>query len=271
MRLGISSYAYNWLAGVPGFPQPAQPLTPEALLSKAADLGVRVVQIADNLPLGLLSSDRMGSLAERASQLGIQLEVGTSGIEPEHLQTYLEVALRLRSPLLRVVIDTETSQPTLDEIVDSFHQSLPAFTAAGVWLAIENHDRLPAASLVHILERCRGHQLAVCLDTANSVACGEDVSTLLRALGPWIINMHLKDYCVGRLPHKKGFLIEGCPAGGGVLDIPQLLSDISRFGRDPNIVLELWSSPEATVDQSIAKEELWIQQSIRYLRQYLTD
>jgi 3-oxoisoapionate decarboxylase len=269
MRLGVSSYTYNWSVGVPGFPQPAQPLTAEALLQKAADLGVQVVQIADNLPLHALSATQIDSLANRATQLAIAIEVGTAGIEPDHLQTYLNLALRLRSPLVRVVIDTESSQPTLDEIVDSLHQSLPAFTAAGVWLAIENHDRLPAASLAHIIERCRGHHLGICLDTANSLGCGEDISTLLRTLGPWIINVHIKDYCPRRLPHKKGFIIEGCPAGSGVLDIPHLLSDISHFGRDPNIVLELWQSPDATIDQTIAKEDAWANQSLHYLRQYI--
>jgi 3-oxoisoapionate decarboxylase len=270
MRLGLSSYAYNWSVGVPGFPHPAQPLTAEGLLQKAADLGVHVVQIADNLPLHALNSAQIDALAARAADLNIDLEIGTCGIDPTHLQSYLQLALRLRSPLVRVVIDTDTSQPTLDQIVDLLHESLPAFTTAGISLAVENHDRLPAASLAHIIERCRGHHLGICLDTANSLGCGEDVSTLLRTLGPWIINVHLKDYRARRLPHKKGFLIEGCPAGSGVLDIPQLLAAISHFGRDPNIILELWSSPESILDQTLATEESWTRQSIHYLRQYIS-
>jgi len=269
MRLGLSSYTYNWAVGVPNFPQPKQPLTAEALLQKAADQGVHLVQIADNLPLHALSSAQLDALASRANELSVVVEVGAVGIASDHLERYLRLAVRFRSPLVRVVIDTPDSQPTLDEIVELLHQSLPAFTAAGVWLAIENHDRLPAASLAHVIERCRGHHLGICLDTANSLGCGEDVSTLLRTLGPWIINVHIKDYCARRLPHNKGFLIEGCPAGSGILDIPQLLSDIARFGRDPNVILELWQSPDANIDETLAKEELWTHQSLHYLRQYL--
>ena len=55
MRLGISSFTYVWSVGVPGFFAPSQPLAPGGLLEKAVQLGVRVVQIADNLPLDRLT------------------------------------------------------------------------------------------------------------------------------------------------------------------------------------------------------------------------
>jgi sugar phosphate isomerase/epimerase len=271
MRLGISSYTYVWSVGVPGYPQPQQPLTAEGLLEKATELGVGVVQIADNLPLDRLNAKELDRLASRAAERDIRLEVGTSGIVPDHLRTYLALAVKLRSSLVRVVIDTDSSQPTPDEIVTSLHEILPAFSRAEIWLALENHDRFTAASLAQIIERCRGHKLGICLDTANSIGCGEDLSTLLRTLGPWIVNVHVKDYCARRLPHKKGFFVEGCPAGSGILDIPQLLADVSRFGHDPNAILELWPPPESTIEGSIAKEEAWTRDSIRYLRQFISE
>src|SRR5262245_3197379 len=268
MHLGLSSYTFNWSVGVPGYPLPPTPLTADGLLRKATDLGVSFVQIADNLPLHKLSAAQLDALANLAAELGISLEVGTAGIAPEHLRTYLQLAIRLRSPFVRVVIDTASSEPTPDEVVDALHQVLLDYSRADVWLAIENHDRFHAATLAQIIERCRGHNVGICLDTANSIGCGEDVSTLLRTLGPWIINLHIKDYCAPRLPHKKGFTIEGCPAGQGILDIPQLLADINRFGRDPNAILELWPAPEPTIEQTIAKELDWTTQSLHYLRQF---
>jgi len=271
MRLGISSYTFVWSVGVPGYPQPREPLTAEGLLHKAAELGVGVVQIADNLPLHRLSSKQVDALAGLAGEMGISMEVGTSGIGPEHLRTYVKLAERLQSPIVRVVIDTADSEPTIDEVVESLHQVLLDFSRANVHLAIENHDRFTAAMLAQIIERCRGHNVGICLDTANSIGCGEDVSTLLRTLGPWIVNVHMKDYCAPRLPHKKGFIIEGCPAGQGILDIPQLLNDVSRFGRDPNVILELWPAPEPTIEQSMAKENEWTHESVRYLRQFIAN
>jgi sugar phosphate isomerase/epimerase len=270
MRLGVSSHTFVWAVGVPGFPQPARPLSASGLLDRAAELGVRVVQIADNLPLDRLPQAELQSLAAKAGDLGIDLEVGTCGIQPQHLLNYLRLATVLRSPLMRVVIDTEEDQPPEDAVVRSLRQVLPQYEQAGVTLAIENHDRFPAASLAGILQRCESPRVGVCLDTANSLGCGEDLHTVLRTLGRWVVNLHIKDFAVTRLPHKKGFVVEGRPAGAGQLDIPGLLAELKALGREANAILELWPPPEPTSEASIAKEAAWTRQSIDYLRRYIT-
>jgi len=271
VRLGISSYTLVWSVGVPGFPQPAKPLSAIDLINIAADLRVNVVQIADNMPLHEVPRSVIDDLANHAQDRRISLEVGTCGTQPAHLLKYLNLAAQLKSPILRVVIDTDIEQPTIDDVIRAFREVLPRFQQAGVCLAIENHDRFPAASLAHIINRCGGHGLGICLDTANSLGCGEDIHTLLRVVGPWIVNVHLKDFRVTRLPHKKGFSVEGAPAGQGALDVPQLLNDLQTINRDLSVILELWPPPEPTIDQSISKENAWTQQSIAYLRQFIAD
>jgi len=271
MRLGISGYTFVWSVGVPGYPQPKEPLTVAGLLTKATELGVKVVQIADNLALDRLSIAEIDELASQARDKKLQLEVGTCGIEREHLHTYLKLAIRLRSPLVRVVMDTDSCQPSPSEVIASLQAVLPEFALANVRLAIENHDRFPARTLAEILERCASPYLGICLDTANSLGCGEDVHTVLSVLRPHIINVHLKDFSVARLPHKKGFLVEGCAAGQGVLEIPVLIAELRKLERELSVILEQWPAPEATIEQSIAKEEAWTRQSITYLRQFISD
>ena len=97
MRLGIGSYTYVWAVGVPGYPQPTEPMTPASLLRTAVELGVRVVQIADNMPLHRLSALDLDDLVNQADRAGIALEVGTAGIEPGNLHEYLRVAVKLKS------------------------------------------------------------------------------------------------------------------------------------------------------------------------------
>jgi sugar phosphate isomerase/epimerase len=271
MRLGISSYTYVWAVGVPGYVPPKQTLTAAGLLAKAAELGVSVVQIADNLPLDRMPSVEIDELAAMARDYELQLEVGTCGGEPDHLRAYLNLAVQLRSPLVRVVIDTDVYHPSPNEVVASLQEVLPEFAAANVRLAIENHDRFPAGTLADILERCASPYLGICLDTANSLGCGEDVHSVVNVLRPHIINAHIKDFCVSRLPHKKGFLVEGCPAGHGVLEIPALIADLRMLQLELSVILELWPSPEATIERSIAKEEAWATESIYYLRQFIPD
>ena len=161
MKLGISSYTFTWAIGVPGHP-PAHPMSAFGLLDKAQDLGVGVVQIADNLPLHALSSEEIAALAARADAAGVAIEVGTRGIAPDHLRTYLHLALRLGSPILRVVMDTAAQHPTPDEVVATVKAFVPALEAAGVTLAIENHDRFASAKLVEILRRIDGANVGVC-------------------------------------------------------------------------------------------------------------
>jgi sugar phosphate isomerase/epimerase len=268
MRLGISSYTFVWAVGVPGYPQPARPLTVDGLLDKAADLGVKVVQIADNLPLHQLSPGELDRLAERASKQGVDLEVGTAGLVPDHLQQYLSIAVRLHSPFLRVVIDSEDSQPSPYAAAQMLEDVLPEFRRAGVCLAIENHDRFPASVLAALLKRA-GEGVGICLDTANSLACGEDVHSVLRVLAPWVVNVHIKDFFVQRLPHKKGFVVEGRKAGCGALNIAAVIDELRAAGGDPNLILELWPPPESTIEESIAKEDAWARESIAYLRDFV--
>lgn len=270
MRLGIGSYTYVWAVGVSGYPAPSRPLTATQLLGRADELGVRVVQIADNLPLDALPDRELDALVREAGRRGIALEAGTRGIHPDHLRRYLSLAVRLKSPILRTVIDTPDHEPTPDEVVDLLRSVLPDFARAGVCLAIENHDRFPAAILAGILERVGG-SVGICLDTANSIGCLESLDSLLGRLGQWIVNLHIKDYRIFRPPHQKGFVVEGCPAGQGQLDIAELLSAVRATGRDMNAIVELWPAPESTVLASVAKEETWARESVRYLRQFIPD
>jgi sugar phosphate isomerase/epimerase len=271
MRLGISSYTFVWAAGVPGYESPRTPLTRHQLLQIALGLGVHVVQIADNMPLDRLSATEVNRLAAHARELNLSLEAGTCGFEPDHLQRYLELAVRLSSPILRVVMDSRDHHITPDQAVPTLKKILPAFEQANVVLAIENHDRLRAKQLAEIIERANSTALGICLDTANSLGCGEDVFTVLHTLAPWIVNVHIKDFIAVRLPHKKGFTIEGCPAGQGALDLPTLFAELHHLPHDPNIILELWPPPENNLDATIAKESAWTQQSIGELRKYIPD
>ena len=63
MKPGISSYTYTWAIGVPGN-EPENPMTIFPLMEKAAELEVRVVQVADNLPLDEFSDTELRKIRE---------------------------------------------------------------------------------------------------------------------------------------------------------------------------------------------------------------
>ena len=266
MKLGISTYTYTWSIGVPG-QMPAEPVSARALLQQAANLQVDVLQMADNLPLHALPPAELDEFVTRAEQLGIAVEVGTRGIAPDHLRAYLALAQRLHSPILRVVVDSPNHHPAPREVVEILSPLRPAFEAAGVVLAIENHDRFTSPTLAGIIEKLGREWTGVCLDTVNSFGALEGPETVVETLGPLTVNLHVKDFTIFRASHRMGFTIEGRPAGQGRLDLPWLLGRLRAFGRDPNAILELWTPPEATLPETIAKEQKWAELSIAYLQE----
>jgi sugar phosphate isomerase/epimerase len=270
MRLGISSWTFTWAIGVPGHP-PEHPVNASGLLDKAAELGVHLVQIADNLPLDQLSPPQLDAFGKRAAELDVSLEVGTRGIGHDHLRTYLQLAERLRSPILRVVIDTADHHPDADEVVDIIKAIIPEFERAGVCLAIENHDRFKAKTLAGIIERIGSRCVGICLDTVNSFGALEGPEVVLKVLGPLVVNLHVKDFAIFRAGHLMGFIVEGRPAGRGRLNVPWLLEELHGLGKDPNAILELWTPPEETLSATIAKEEAWAVASVEYLRTLIPD
>jgi len=270
MRLGVSSYTFTWAVGVPGR-IPARPMDALGLLGKAAALGVRVVQIADNLPLEFLGPAEFDALAARSRQLGVGIEVGMRGSQPRRLETHLEIARRLDAPLLRVLVDGADDQPSPDEVTRRLAGLLPRLQKAGIRLAIENHDRFSAAAFREILERLASPWVGLCLDTVNSFGALEGPEVVVRTLAPWVLNLHVKDFCISRADHQMGFTIAGTPAGRGRLDVPWLLGQLRAAGRDPNAILELWTPPEPALEATIAKEDAWATESIAYLRTLIKD
>ena len=270
MKLGIGTYAYAWAIGVNVYPPP-QPMSALDFLRRCAEHGVKLVQIADNLPLDKLSVAELDALLAEAQQLGIAIEVGTRGIQPDHLRTYLQIAQRCQSPILRVVVDTRDHHPESDEIVDILRGIMPEFEQAGVTLAVENHDRFKARTLVEILKAVDSPHIGICLDTVNSFGALEGPDVVVEILGPYVVNLHVKDFAIRRVDHNMGFVLEGRPAGSGMLDVPHLLNLPTDFGRDFNAILEVWPAPEADIVETIRKEEAWVGESIRYLRTLIAD
>jgi len=270
MRLGISSFTYTWAVGVPGHP-PERPMDVPGLIDRAQSLGVHVLQIADNLPLHRLSPAQLDGLERLAAELKLALEVGTRGIAPPHLRTYLSLARQLKSPILRVVIDTTDHRPGEDEIVALLREVVPEFEQAGVCLAIENHDRFKARALARVIARVASDCVGICLDTANSLGAQEGPEAVLDALGPLVVNLHVKDIAIFRASHQMGFRVEGRPAGQGQLNVPWLLQVLRDLGRDVNAIVELWTPPEETLTATIAKESAWADASVAYLRTLIPD
>jgi len=267
VKLGISSYTFGWTVGVPGH-APAHPLDESGLLDKCRELGVKLLQIGDNLPLHEFDDGRLLRLASRAEREGVELEVGARRLTIERVSQYADIARRLHARLLRFVIDDFDYHPAEDEVVTVLQKS--AAFIGGLTLGLENHDRFSCLTLSRLLEAAADPRIGICLDTANSLGAGECIDRVTDVLGQHTVNLHIKDFVVERLPHRMGFTVRGRPAGDGLLNIPRLVEQVSSWNKCKSAVLELWTPPQSTLEQTIARESAWAVQSIHYLKRFFS-
>lgn len=266
MDAGISSYTFTWAIGVPG-QEPLRCMSVFDLIQKAADFEVPVVQIADNLPLHRLPDEQIREIGRFATERNIRIEPGARKMTNEMLNRYLEVAVQLNAPLIRFVIDGPDFQPSLSDVHRIIRRALSALEEKGVVLAIENHDRFRAREFAAMVEKAASSQVGICLDTVNSMGAGEGLETVIGLLAPLAVNLHLKEFCVERVFHKMGFVIEGKPLGKGMLPVGDLLAKVSP--RCQSAILEQWTPPEVTIEATIRKEADWAVESIDYLKSIL--
>ncbi|HEY1902761.1 MAG TPA: TIM barrel protein [Terracidiphilus sp.] len=235
------------------------------MLERAAALKVGVVQIADNLALHKLDPMERREAREQAAALGLSIEVGTRGVEPSHLLDYLDIALEFGAVLVRTLTHDAHSQPNLEQAEEWLRQVLPQFENAGVTLGLENYEKHSCSELCALLQRIESRNLGICLDTVNSLGCLETPVDVVRILGPFTVNLHVKDFSIGRVPQMMGFAVSGAPAGTGRLEIPWLLKELSKQS-NISAVLEQWPPLRESIEATIANESDWAEQGIEYLR-----
>lgn len=231
-RFGVGSYTWPWEAR-------AGTLTAKLVAERAVSAGFDTVQLCDNIPLtGLRPEDFPPDLT---------VELGTRGLAS--LPDALKLAEKLRSPLLRLVIDAHAHEPEPGEIVETVRGFLPALESQGCTLALENHDRLSARTLAEIVVSLDSPFVGICLDTANSLGAGEGLETVLSHLAERAVCLHLKDIQVRRVSHLMGFDVLGCEPGTGLIDFTETLARTTP--RCQSVILEQWP-PEPSVESAWA-------------------
>ncbi len=268
MKLGIGTYAYMWSIGFPGA-QPSAPMDAIELLRRAHELGVRVVQFGPNLPLSEVGGNQLRAIVDYARDAHIELEVGTRGLNAQHLRSQLELAARLDCKLVRTVPELDDgSVPSHAAMVDCLGKIIPDLERHRIRLALENGN-LPAQDLADTLDALASPWLGVTLDTANSLAIPEGTRQIVKTLARHTMCFHVKDFVVQRVWHRMGFVVEGRPAGQGQMDLPWILQELNSARADANAILELWPPQQADIQATTALEQEWAEESIRFLRQYI--
>ncbi len=260
--LGLSTYAYFWRASdrVP------DPLSLETMLRETALAGLDVFQICDHPAIERRSARELAELRALAADLGIALELGTRGTRREVLERHLELALALDARLVRSMWTAGDDRPDAAETERRLRAILPAYSDAGVTLALETYEQVPSRDLVALVETIASPRLGICLDPANTVANLEDPLAVAERCAPYTVDWHVKDFAFTRQEGWVGFSLVGAPLGEGRLDYARVRELVRPEERGVAQVVELWLPWQGDAVATVATERAWTDTTIRYLR-----
>lgn len=232
MKLGLDSYSYHYAAGLWEFtPRENAPMTALHFLRKAAELGLDGVHLCDPRHLDSLEYGYVTGLREKADALGLFVELGTEGTNPDHLQNMVRAAHVLGSPLVRTTLGRsrpegkQALEALLDGAAAELEQVLPVCERYGIGLALEPQGEVRSGELRGLVERLGSRWVGVCLNTGEPLATLEDPVESAEALAPVVRTLHLTDYQVAAT--SSGFMLVGCALGEGVVDLGRILDLLS--------------------------------------------
>lgn len=261
--IGTGSYAYFWRWSS----RVDEPWSLAAQLADTAELGGAVFQICDYPPLLELDVAGLREVRRLADDLGLRLELGTKGVQCEHLARFLALADALGATLVRSMLFTPESRPTLAEADAELREVLPAYEAAGVTLALETYEQVATGDLVTLVETIGSDRLGICLDPANSVAALEHPADVVERCAPYTASIHVKDFAFTRRDGWVGFTLEGARFGEGLLDYDQLDRAVRPDERSITRIVEHWLPWQGDAATTIRMEDDWTRATLAGLKE----
>ena len=261
MAIGLSTYAFfwRWSSAAP------RPLSLPEMLDETAALGAGVFQICDYPAIESMTAAELRAVREHAAALGVTLELGTRGITAERLGRYRELAAALDVRFVRSMLRTKDHQPSTAEAVALLRAELPRYRDQGLTLGLETYEQVATADLVEVVGAVDSPWLGVCLDPGNCVARLETPDSVIAAVAPYVVNMHVKDFAFTRADGWVGFSLTGCRLGQGLLDYDGMVRAVRPEERGISQVVEHWLPRTDSIEETCQTERDWTRHSAEFL------
>jgi 3-oxoisoapionate decarboxylase len=260
--IGLGTYAFFWQHSdrVP------EPLSLRGAFEATRAMDVGLFQICDHAPLEAMSDRQLADAAAAARGAGLEIELGTKGIEPARLDRFLRLAEAFDARLVRSMVTGPDSRPDPAEARAWLRGALPAYEASGVSLALETYEQVATADLVALVEDVASPALGICLDPANVVARLESPRATVELTAPHVRDVHVKDFAFARQEGWVGFTYSGAPMGEGLHDYPHLLETVRPRERGVNEIVEHWLPWQGDPETTVRTEREWTRRTVEYLR-----
>lgn len=248
MSIGLSTYSIPISCGIMRRDNIGvkQPLNAFGQARLAAEHGLATIEIPLTGMLPDLTPATIDRLRDTLKDFGLGLVVDTGVVDKPTLEQILPLAARAGAHIVRATLSTilEGARTTipggwqahLGDIRQRILSVVPTLESHNLVLALENHQDATSAELVELCRTC-GPTIGVTLDVANPLAVAEDILQFTSRVGPYIRNVHLKDYRI--YPSPSGFRLVRCALGDGVVPFPELLRLLAQIAPDAPQHIEL--------------------------------
>ena len=260
--IGLGSYSFFWEQSDTN----PSPLSLIGAFEQTRALDVSLFQICDYAPLETMSEAEIREAARVAHELGIRIQLGTKGLEPDRLRRFLRLADAFGADLVRSMVSGPHWSPTHSEARDALNQVHTEYTGAGVTLALETYEQISTPELVSLVTAVDGGWLGICLDPANVVARLEDPRTCVEVCAPHVRNIHVKDFAFHRQAGYVGFSYSGERMGEGLHDYSHLRETVRPQERNIDEIVEHWVPWQGDPRTTISVEREWTRATLDYLR-----
>ena len=236
LRIGLNPYGLTYYLGLQGEGTPrANPdgRGLEGFLAIAEELDAAVVEMHAAW-LAELSDSGLAAVRERIERSG-RIPVISLGPPLEGVETAIRAAVGVGAKIVRLGLspvlcgDRAAQGPRWAETVAHARATLrkhaPRAADLGLTFAIEDHQDFGSQELLDFCEEA-GASVAVCLDTGNPLAVGEEPLAFARAVAAKVRHVHLKDYNAQWT--NEGYRLVRCAIGDGAVPFPELFAILGR-------------------------------------------
>lgn len=219
-----------------------------SFIDRAVAGGFTGVSLNANAPgyrhLSGTEPEHFSRLRERLAADHLRCDIDTSGTDPGHLVTMLDVAAAVGARQLRTYTrHRRTRREMIDFTTRDLMAVAPLAEARRVRVLLENHEEFTGSEIALILDRVGSEWIAALYDYGNSMMVLEDPLEALRAMAPHARSAHLKDHVmIGAEDSPEGRLsVLGVPMGQGNLPIVEMTRRLLEAGLDRIAFENVWA------------------------------
>ena len=201
---------------------------------------------------------------EKIRSDGFSVFLDLEKINPDYIRKLLPYLSRLDVHVIRIKMDQigKTIYGGNRYTSDTFHQAVhvfknqlkqlvPDLKQYKVAVAIENHQDFHSSELAELIEEISPEWIGITWDVGNSASVLDSPESFYKNVGPYIRNVHLKDYHL--LKSETGMKMLRCPFGDGYVDYKSILPMLAANDRIVNMSIELGAQITRECDLNVEK------------------